>query len=160
MARTTNNNDPINGPDATWWLEGGACPSLQRAQRASTPDMVPTHQSVVTGRCRGPTLQIGIHSLGFYTVLPAPAATNRASRSVERAFTRDSDSDDSLRRPLGFGPVRSPLPFSWSRNGTSGLRARHDLVPLSIMVEKVVSPGLGGIGRPLIRGMTAHSVPG
>lgn len=27
MARTTNNNDPIIGPDAAWLLEGGACPS-------------------------------------------------------------------------------------------------------------------------------------
>lgn len=56
MARTTNNNDPIIGPDATWWLEGGACPSLQRAQRPSTSDMAPIHQSVVTADGAGDRL--------------------------------------------------------------------------------------------------------
>ncbi len=35
----------------------------------------------------------------------------------------------------------APLPFSWPRNGVPGLRVRYDFRPLSIMVEKVVSPG-------------------
>ncbi|MEV7866683.1 hypothetical protein AB0P17_11370 [Streptomyces sp. NPDC088124] len=33
------------------------------------------------------------------------------------------------------------------------------LFVIGSLLGKVVSPGLGGIGRPLIRGMTAHSVP-
>ncbi len=51
------------------------------------------------------------------------------------------------RRRARRGP---PLPSSWPRDGAPGLRPRHDLEPQPIMIEKVVSPGAEGIGRPLI----------
>lgn len=34
-----------------------------------------------------------------------------------------------------------PLPFSWLRNGASGLRVRHDFPLLLVMIRGVVSPG-------------------
>jgi hypothetical protein len=35
-----------------------------------------------------------------------------------------------------------PLPFSWLRNGATGLRVRHDFPPLlRLMIRGVVSPG-------------------
>jgi hypothetical protein len=33
-----------------------------------------------------------------------------------------------------------PLPFSWLRNGASGLRVRHDFPLLLFMIRGVVSP--------------------
>ena len=36
----------------------------------------------------------------------------------------------------------APLRSSWSPTGTAGLQARYDLSPLSVMIEKVVSPSL------------------
>ena len=40
-----------------------------------------------------------------------------------------------------------PLCFPRLRNGAAGLRARHDLVPLSEMTWGVVFTGLGGVRR-------------
>ncbi|MGW6955264.1 hypothetical protein [Streptomyces sp. PAN_FS17] len=42
----------------------------------------------------------------------------------------------------GITPGGPPLPFSWLRNGASGLRVRHDFPHLLLMIRGVVSPGL------------------
>lgn len=40
------------------------------------------------------------------------------------------------------GESPPPLPFSWLRNGATGLRVRHDFPPLlRLMIRGVVSPG-------------------
>jgi len=76
------------------------------------------------------------------------------ARAPERVVGRlDTDATGRLLLEI-------PLPSSWPRNGAPGLRPRHDLSPQSIMIEKVVSPGAEGIGRPLIRGTSAEPEPG
>ena len=44
-------------------------------------------------------------------------------------------------RDLAAAAAVPPLPFSWLRNGASGLRVRHDFPPLLLMIRGVVSPG-------------------
>ncbi|MFJ5711783.1 hypothetical protein [Streptomyces sp. NPDC093105] len=49
---------------------------------------------------------------------------------------------DAPGRDAGGPPeTPPPLPFSWLRNGVSGLRVRHDFPPLLLMIRGVVSPG-------------------
>lgn len=46
-----------------------------------------------------------------------------------------------LRRRRPESGTLPPLPFSWLRNGASGLRVRHDFPLLLLMIRGVVSPG-------------------
>jgi hypothetical protein len=76
---------------------------------------------------------------------PAPGPAEQGFLQAERAPAPAK----SPLFPLGVVSVvlpilflgAAPLPSSWPRNGAPGLRGWHDLRPLSIMVQKVVSPG-------------------
>jgi hypothetical protein len=73
-------------------------------------------------------------------VLPAKTPTRTGSPAVS---DRMCSLEPGFPRSTGLGPVCCPVTFFVVPEiGAAGLQARHDWSPLSVMIEKVVSPGL------------------
>ncbi|MFJ2061373.1 hypothetical protein ACIOMM_36520 [Streptomyces sp. NPDC087908] len=74
------------------------------------------------------------HWLDRAEAATADGATEEETGQIQRAV----DALLLLERGVGLPP---PLPFSWLRNGATGLRLRYDFPPLLLMIRGVVSPG-------------------
>ncbi|MFD3842460.1 threonine/serine dehydratase [Streptomyces sp. NPDC058642] len=90
-----------------------------------TPDLVAILVPVGGGLAAGTALAAQGHNPRLKVIGVEPATANDTHLSLRAG----------KRVPI------PPLPFSWLRNGASGLRVRHDFPLLLLMIRGVVSPG-------------------
>lgn len=117
----------------------------------------PPQRRLVSGATPGPTYGRApaprpFRGRQFQRVLAPPVDQASPLRGGANAHSRSTPSEPPggaksrakvgpVLVPEASRPLAPPLPFSWLRNGASGLRVRHDFPLLLLMIRGVVSPG-------------------